>query len=106
MSNPYPNLTRTASRYGFVALFAFILLIIAGGCMTASVGSGEQGVKVSLLSGTNLERSYGEGFHVFWPWESMVVYDVTLKNRDEQVEVLSSNGLEIAMDVSVRYRPE
>ncbi|MEL6443758.1 MAG: prohibitin family protein [Bacteroidota bacterium] len=106
MANPYPNLTRTAGRYGVVALFVFILLVIAAGCMTASVGSGEQGVKVSLLSGTNLERSFGEGFHIFWPWESMTIYDVTLKNRDEKVEVLSSNGLEIAMDVSVRYRPD
>lgn len=105
MANSYPNLTRAAGRFGIIAGVVLLLLLVAAGCMTKSIGAGEQGVKYSHFSGTNLAESYGEGFHVFWPWEQMIDYDVRVNNMDEEIEVLSSNGLTIRMDLSVRYRP-
>ncbi len=106
MANTYPNLTRAAGRIGVIAGAVLILMLAAAGCMTASIGAGEQGVKYSYFSGTDLGESYDEGFHVFFPWERMVDYDVRVNNADEEIEVLSSNGLTIGMDISVRYRPE
>jgi regulator of protease activity HflC (stomatin/prohibitin superfamily) len=105
MANSYPNLTRAAGRFGIIAGVVLLLLLVAAGCMTKSIGAGEQGVKYSYFSGTNLDESYGEGFHVFMPWEQMIDYDVRVNNADEEIEVLSSNGLTIGMDMSVRYRP-
>lgn len=105
MANSYPNLTRAAGRFGVIFGGILLLMLIAAGCMTKSIGAGEQGVKYSYFSGTNLEESYGEGFHVFFPWEQMIDYDVRVNNQDEEIEVLSSNGLTIGMDLSVRYRP-
>jgi len=105
MANSYPNLTRAAGRFGIIAGGVLLLILIAAGCMTKSIGAGEQGVKYSYFSGTNLGESYGEGFHVFWPWEQIIDYDVRVNNQDEEIEVLSSNGLTIGMDLSVRYRP-
>jgi regulator of protease activity HflC (stomatin/prohibitin superfamily) len=105
MANSYPNLTRAAGRFGLIAGIVLLLLLVAAGCMTKSIGAGEQGVKYSYFSGTNLDESYGEGFHVFMPWEQMIDYDVRVNNADEEIEVLSSNGLTIGMDMSVRYRP-
>src|SRR5690606_28709468 len=84
MANSYPNLTRAAGRFGIIAGGVLLLILIAAGCMTKSIGAGEQGVKYSYFSGTNLGESYGEGFHVFWPWEQIIDYDVRVNNQDEE----------------------
>lgn len=93
------------ARNGIIAVVFFILLIMAAGCMTKSIDSGEGGVLYSSFSGTDLARSYGEGLNVFMPWESMIVYDVRTKTEMEPISALSSNGLTIGMDISVRYKP-
>ena len=106
MANSYPNLTRAAGRFGVIFAGVLLFMLIAAGCMTKSIGAGERGVLYSYFSGTDLDGTYPEGFHLKWPWEQIVDYDVRIKNNDEQIEVLSSNGLTIKMDVSVRYRPD
>ncbi len=106
MANTYPNLTRAAGRFGVIVGGVLLLTLVAAGCMTKSIGAGERGVLYSYFSGTDLEGTYPEGFHLKWPWEQIVDYDVRVKNDNEEIEVLSSNGLTIKMDVSVRYRPD
>lgn len=106
MANTYPNLTRAAGRFGVIFAGVLLLMLIAAGCMTKSIGAGERGVLYSYFSGTDLDGTYPEGFHLKWPWEQIVDYDVRVKNNDEEIEVLSSNGLTIGMDLSVRYRPD
>ena len=110
MADPLTNLrTKTAAARprGRAAAFLvlFVLIVMMGACMTTSVGSGERGVKYSSFTGTNERRVYGEGLQFTWPWEHLVIYDVRYHSQDEALEVLSSNGLTITMDVSVRYRP-
>jgi len=92
-------------RFGIIGILAVVLLIMIPACMTKSIGSGEQGVKYSSFSGTNLNSVYGEGLNVFFPWERMIVYDVRVNSQDEQLSTLSSNGATINMDVTVRYKP-
>lgn len=94
-----------SSKVGLFAILALILLILIPACMTTSIDSGEQGVKYSSFSGTNLETVYGEGLNVYWPWEDMIVYDVRVNAEDEELSALSSNGATIRMDVTVRYKP-
>ncbi len=101
-----PNAPGGTVRTFTVGVVVLVLVTMAGACMTGSVGSGERGVKYSSVSGTNTETVYGEGMHVFWPWENLIVYDVRYRSNDERLEALSSNGLTITMDVSVRYRPD
>lgn len=102
----FPRPSGGAARTFLIVAVVLVLVTMVGACMTESVGSGERGVKYSSFSGTNLESVYGEGMHVFWPWESLIVYDVRYRSNDERLEALSSNGLTITMDVSVRYRPD
>jgi len=106
---PRPSFPRPpggSTRTFLIVAVVLVLVTMVGACMTESIGSGERGVKYSSFSGTNLESVYGEGLHVFWPWESLIVYDVRYRSNDERLEALSSNGLTITMDVSVRYRPD
>lgn len=91
---------------GFFLIAAFVVGIVLLFSMTASVDSGERAVKYSSFSGTNLERVYGEGLQLTWPWERLIIYDVRSRSSDEALEALSANGLTIRMDVSVRYHPD
>ena len=106
MASPIDRLrVPRAGRTGTIVIAALILLILIPACMTTSIDSGEQGVKYSSFSGTNMSTVYGEGLNVYWPWERMVVYDVRVNAEDEQLSALSSNGATINMDVTVRYKP-
>ena len=49
----------------------------------------------------------GEGFHLILPWNKVYLYNVKQQEVFEsQMQVLSSNGLEISLDVSVLYQPK
>ena len=103
--NNYPNLTRAAARVGIMALVFVIITVLAGGCMTTRILSGEQGVRYSIFGGTDLDETYGEGLKIHAPWVDVIRYDVRVQAAEEDMEVLSSNGLSIGMDVTVRWRP-
>ncbi len=104
--NNYPNLTRAAARMGVLVLLFIIVASLAGGCMTTSIKSGQAGVKYSIFGGTDLDRTYGEGLQIHAPWVDVIRYDVRVEEKLETMEVLSSNGLSIGTDVSIRWRPE
>lgn len=100
-SNPTRLLTRGA------ILLALILVVgsLAAGCMTTTIVSGQAGVRYSLFGGTKIESTYGEGLHLHAPWLKVIKYDVRVQERLENMEALSSNGLSIGTDISVRWRP-
>ncbi|MEM8486755.1 MAG: prohibitin family protein [Bacteroidota bacterium] len=106
MANNYPNLTQAASRMVFGLVLFIIIAAVAGGCMTTTIGSGQAGVKYSVLSGTDLEETYGEGLNIHPPWVNLIKYDVRVQEELEPITALSSEGLSISMDVSVRWRPD
>jgi regulator of protease activity HflC (stomatin/prohibitin superfamily) len=89
-----------------VLVVVFLILISSGGCMTTSIESGEAGVRYSLFGGTDLDRVYGEGLNVHAPWVDVIEYDVRVQEQLEQLDALSSNGLTIGMDISIRWRPD
>ena len=82
--------------FGFVVFWPRIVITIR---------PGEAGVMWTRISGTNIDTVYGEGTHLIAPWNVMYVYDVRIAKVDYTVPVLSTDGLEINVQVSVRYRP-
>lgn len=105
MANSYPNLTRAAIRTA-IGVLIFFLIIAMGACgMTTTIQSGEAGVRYSPFGGTDLSQTYGEGIKVHAPWVTVIEYDVRVQEKLEDINALSSNGLAIGMDVSVRWRP-
>lgn len=105
MANSYPNLTRAIVRFGIGVAIFFIIVAMGAGCMTTSITSGEAGVRYSPFGGTDLSQTYGEGLKVHAPWVNVITYDVKVQQGEEAITALSSNGLTISMDVSIRYRP-
>ena len=46
-----------------------------------------------------------EGFKIIAPWNRVVIYNVRQQEALERMQVLSSNGLEISLDISILYQP-
>jgi regulator of protease activity HflC (stomatin/prohibitin superfamily) len=103
--NPYPNVTRALARFAVLGVVLVIVLGMAGGCMTTSIRSGEGAVKYSVFGGTDLEARFGEGLQVHAPWVDLIRYDLRVQEQLEDITALSSNGLQIGMDASIRWRP-
>ena len=71
------------------------------------VGAGQAGVVFNTLgNGIDLEEAaLSEGLHFIAPWNTVYIYSVRQKEKAEEMKMLSSNGLEIFIDVSAWYRP-
>jgi regulator of protease activity HflC (stomatin/prohibitin superfamily) len=54
--------------------------------------------------GTVLDRVYNEGTHLILPLNIMAIYDTRLQTLNQTFNVISRDGLEISIDVALRYR--
>lgn len=91
---------------GLIVL-AVIFVVVFWSRMTVTVQAGHGGVLFRLLSGgVDTTQTYGEGFHFISPLNDMVVYETRQQEIAEEMNVLSSNGLEISVDVSAWYKPK
>jgi hypothetical protein len=99
------NIRRVLTGSGVLIGIVVIALLMAGGCMTTSLDSGQAGVRFSPFGGTNLTTTYGEGLNFHAPWVRVIGYDVRVQEKLEDMTALSNNGLNIGMDVSIRWRP-
>ena len=83
-----------------------LLLIIFWSRMTVTIPAGHGGVLFRLFSGgIDTENTYQEGFHFMAPWNTMYIYETRQQEVAEEMNVLSSNGLEINIDFSAWYQP-
>lgn len=89
-----------------IIIVAIILIIVFWSKMTITVDAGEGGVLFKRFGGgVDTSRTYGEGFHFMAPWNKMFVFETRQQEISEDMNVLSSNGLEIKVDVSCWYQP-
>ncbi|HUN27465.1 MAG TPA: prohibitin family protein [Steroidobacteraceae bacterium] len=72
------------------------------GCTT--IPSGRTGVEWTYSGGT-LERPLGEGFHWVSPLSQIYLVDMREQQREEDLNVLANNGLDITISASVLYQP-
>ena len=91
---------------GVVVFLLLMVLLIFSNATFLTIDAGERGVIFKRFSGgLDVENIYTPGFHIIAPWNNMYVYDVREKQIEEEMEVLSSNGLTIKVDVTVRVNP-
>jgi len=89
-------------------VLAFVLIIVISKS-SVNIGYGEAGVLFRTFSGgvATDRPPLGEGFRIIAPWNKVYVYNVKQQEFFEgNMQVLSSNGLEISLDVSVLYQPK
>lgn len=83
-----------------------ILIVLLWPYMVVTIRSGEVGVKYSMLfGGTVMNKTYSEGLHLLFPWDTMYNYDTRLQHEDIDIPVLSRGGLSVDMKVSVYFAP-
>nr|VFJ55114.1 MAG: Regulator of protease activity HflC, stomatin/prohibitin superfamily [Candidatus Kentron sp. FM] len=70
------------------------------------VGPGEAGVHWSLFTGTEVDRVYGEGIHLFPPWDRFSIYNVRIQEIALELFVLTKRGLQVHLSLSIRYQPQ
>lgn len=93
----------------FPIVFIALLLLIIIFKSTIVIDGGERGVLYRTLGEGIVtdEPALNEGFQFIAPWNKVDIYNIRQKNMFIQdMEVLSSNGLEIKLDVSVLYTPK
>jgi regulator of protease activity HflC (stomatin/prohibitin superfamily) len=76
------------------------------GCRCPTVESGHRGIVFESLGGGTSDKVLGEGMHFIPLWNRVISYDARVHEMKEQLNVLSSNGLMIRVDASVRFRPD
>jgi regulator of protease activity HflC (stomatin/prohibitin superfamily) len=86
-------------------LMLMLVLTFFWSNIVIAINPGEAGVLWSRLSGTKTDRVYPEGLHLILPWNVMTVYDVRYQTNERSFLVLSRDGLEIRVDVAVRFKP-
>jgi prohibitin 1 len=57
-------------------------------------------------SGLDVENVRQEGLNIIAPWNDLIKFDIAQHDIAESMDVLSSDGLNINLDVSIRYRPD
>lgn len=89
-------------------ILAGIIAIIFLSKSTVNIDAGEAGVLWKRFDGGVVvdQPALGEGFHIVAPWNNVVVYEVRQQELFEKMKVLSSNGLDIILEVSAWYVPQ
>ena len=80
----------------FVTIYFWSSIVIA-------IHPGEAGVLWSRLFGTSTNVVYQEGTHIILPINQMTIYNVRYQKVDRLFSVLSKDGLEIAVQTTVRF---
>lgn len=103
--NNLPDLKINKGLIGTAVLVIIIFVVLWKSAV--KLDAGEAGVVFKPFSGgVDTEQTLGEGIHIIMPWNKVVKYDVRQQEEKEKMKVLSSNGLQIDIDISIWYRPD
>lgn len=103
-----PNLTR-GGKIGIGGIILALIIMVFLFKSSVNVGYGEAGVLFKTFGGGVVtdEAPLGEGFHIIAPWNKVFKYNTKQQELfQKEMRVLSSNGLEIKLDISVLYQPK
>lgn len=88
-------------------LFVLIFLIILIAKSAVTIGPGEGGVLFERFGdGVRTDKTYGEGFHIVAPWNTMIIKKVRQQSISDEMNVLSVNGLEVRVNGTIWFEPE
>ena len=88
----------------FVLAFLFVYLTPD---VLITVHSGQVGVLYRRLAGgTQIDSVKGEGLTFVAPWDRLFIYNVRVQEHKHKMHVLTNDGLQITLHLSIRYHPE
>lgn len=103
-------LAEWVARTQFVTYTVMVILLLALGIlwprMFITIPAGHNGVLYRFLGGgTDTERIRGEGLNVIAPWNKLFIYETRMQQHTLKFDVLSGEGLDLGVEVTVRVRP-
>ncbi len=110
MSNSTDRLREWRERYGLTIVVLLLIWLFASVLLAEyiliTIDSGQVGVQWSrFFGGTITDRIYDEGLNVIFPWNKMTKYNARFQEVNQTLDVLSNDGLQIEVEIQVRYRP-
>ena len=98
---------RHALPLSLISLTFLFLLVLFADRIFISISAGHAGVLWKRFGGgTVVDEIFPEGFHFVFPWNRMSIYNLRLREATDTVTVLARDGLQISVEVLVRYRPD
>jgi len=89
--------------WAFILILVFIIILFRS---AVTIDSGHAGVIYRKFGGgVDTETTYGEGFHIIAPWNTMIEYEVRQQQVLEKMTVLSNNGLDIILEATIWFQP-
>ena len=86
--------------------FIGILIVLFSSRLFYTIPQGSEGyIFYTFGNGLDKENVKGQGFHLKFPWDNLIRYDVRIQEEMSKMEVLAKNGLTITMELSYRYNP-
>ncbi|MGD9823399.1 prohibitin family protein [Desulfobacter sp.] len=70
-----------------------------------SIYPGQQGVRWSRFTGTQINEINREGLHLIWPWDVMYTYNTRVQTSNSSLQILTTEGLTITVDYAFRFYP-
>ncbi|HIP37062.1 MAG TPA: prohibitin family protein [Crocinitomix sp.] len=99
---PKSEVPKKLIAIGVILLIVVIVMFKS----SITIKSGEAGVLFKTFGGgVYTEEQFTEGFHFIAPWNKMIIYNAKQQTIEESMSVLSSNGLEIDVDVTLQFQP-
>lgn len=94
----------------FVLYTALVLVLLAVGFlwhrMFIIIPPGHSGVMYrTMYGGTVTNHVWNEGLHIIPPWDKLTSYETRLQQQTIKFIVLSDEGLNLGVQVAVRFRP-
>lgn len=88
-----------------ITIVAVVIIFSLSNSLFYTVQAGERGVVFEKFAGLDKSNIINPGFHTKAPWNDIYIYDVTENKIEETLDVLDKNGLNISVDISVRFHP-
>lgn len=102
-----PQFDMSKIRPWIIIGVGFLLLIIFWSRITVTIQPGHAGLLYQTF-GNGIDETdppLSQGFHIIAPWNKVLIYEVRQNEKSETMTVLSSNLLDIQLDVTIFYQP-
>jgi len=99
------SLVRNRIRFVLIALVSAFVAVAFWDSIMVAKKPGEHGVYWSRFFGGTSNRVLGEGTHMKFPWDEIVIYDIRMREISGKTVLLSKDGMEMNIEWSVRFHP-
>lgn len=89
-----------------IAVIALVVILSLSNSIFFTVQAGERAVLFRKFSGgLDKKNIIGPGFNFKAPWNQVYIYDVTENQIEETMDVLDRTGLNLNVDITLRFHP-